>query len=386
MSSAVWGVEKEAPQQKKKRMTGVWRGRRGSYWGWFPCPKLIGSSGSRVSARGSGPWTLARSAGASCTLRLSGGKCPAPCFFWGVEHEEENVSESAPRRYKQVQYIAWLVEHACEHTPFVYQHIVRKAREEREEHARRGLVAPVSGSGGSGVGGNNKKPRCSCQQSQQQFGNPHILAAAATMRASEFEAGADKEGAEASGLCTVGDRAPFCIACINWVRRLSKSALGGVGGGGVGAVGGELGDTQIGKNHNSRKKKALIPLDNLILFIHDPGNHQVRGSHPKALPLVCKLTRTHTHTYRTPTRGLCTGSYKTCASSTLPRTADRAGPGLSGLGTSTRALRRTYFHRLVITLFKRSIWVQLKQTTTFFTRAFAGHHTLQAQVLSDISV
>jgi hypothetical protein len=92
------------------------------------------------------------------------------------------------RRYKQLQYIAWLVERSCESTPFVYQNIVSRAKDERESHIR----------------SNPSDSPCQCnkmkKEEQSSIGNLNI-----------------------DELCTKGDRAPFCIACINWVRRLSRS-------------------------------------------------------------------------------------------------------------------------------------------------------------------
>lgn len=210
------------------------------------------------------------------------------------------------RRYKQVQYIAWLVKNTCEPTPFVFQNIMIRAKDERESHISRPFDPP-----------------CQCSLSSSSS------SATATMTFRR----ADK-------ICTKGERAPFCIACINWVRRLSKSAKPPTEGVGVEEEGGaavmgvvdidgvesarrdavvqgvvvgvfpppaerdrdddgyeeddeedtaetkdgneggipKLSGMMMSKNRKSssssrgvKKKLGVIPMDNLLLFMHDPG-------------------------------------------------------------------------------------------------------------------
>lgn len=88
------------------------------------------------------------------------------------------------RRYKQLQYIAWLVTNSCTPTPFVHRQVLLRAKTEREQHR---ILPPKSDT------------PCPCTS---EGGLPDSLL-----------------GIPSGQVCQRGDRAPFCIACINWVRR-----------------------------------------------------------------------------------------------------------------------------------------------------------------------
>jgi hypothetical protein len=146
-----------------------------------------------------------------------------PCILCGcIMHAETE------RRYKQLQYISSLVTHKCTVTSFVYEHITHLAKDERLSH-----ISQNQNSTDTGV-------MCPCGVNGNATRELPI-----------------------TDVCMYGNRVPFCIACINWVRRLSKSKF----------------------KEPKKKKKAtlnvesclfpiqnIIPLDNLILFIHNPGS------------------------------------------------------------------------------------------------------------------
>jgi hypothetical protein len=144
-----------------------------------------------------------------------------PCILCGcIMHADTE------RRYKQLQYIASLVVSKCSPTSFVYNHITRLARDERISHVHQNQ--------------NNMNVGTVCPCGITDGPLPEL---------------------PVSDVCMYGSRAPFCIACINWVRRLSKSKL----------------KLSTKKKHGTRVNNEgfviqnIIPLDNLILFIHNPG-------------------------------------------------------------------------------------------------------------------
>jgi hypothetical protein len=69
-------------------------------------------------------------------------------------------------------------------------------------------------------------------------------------------------GDEENEICNKGSRVPFCIACINWVRRLSNYANKPVPGPG------EVGS----KRKRGGKDAQIVPIDNLMLYIQNPGS------------------------------------------------------------------------------------------------------------------
>lgn len=150
------------------------------------------------------------------------------------------------RRYKTVQYIAWLVGVSCQRTPFVYTHIMERARAERESHASAHRLSP------SAVGA---PPPCPCCNSDAVEAEP---------------------GSPPGVVCPRSDRAPFCIACLNWVRRLSKVwdpseqpqppplESGG-------AIQPPPRAPQVASKKRGKSQRSIIPMDNLLIFMHNPG-------------------------------------------------------------------------------------------------------------------
>lgn len=186
-----------------------------------------------------------------------------------------------PERYKQLQYIAWLIKKSCKPTPFVYKYIVSRAEKERKTHATASVpVAAISTSNQQSV----NTVGCTCSNVSK---NTDMMDQDDIINNNE----GDEEVPVDDSVCTKGERAPFCIACINWVRRLSKLHNHQCGGGdgpssssskrGTNSIGGGDGSggatkpQKLGKAPKKKEKPlGVIPLDNLLLFISDPGNHR----------------------------------------------------------------------------------------------------------------
>mmetsp|Transcript_42702 Transcript_42702/g.83534 ORF Transcript_42702/g.83534 Transcript_42702/m.83534 type:complete len:486 (+) Transcript_42702:272-1729(+) len=155
------------------------------------------------------------------------------------------------KRYKQLQFIASLLSLTCAKTPFVYQHIMGMAKDERRAHR---VVNRRRGEGcvqncHCGVGGDEVEE---AKWPRSTLGH---------MRGDQFFVG-----------CGKGNRSAMCVACINWVRRQSKGVndmtslmekrLEMICGGGNGYR--CKGVDKYFKNN--------IPLDNLLMFLQDPGS------------------------------------------------------------------------------------------------------------------
>lgn len=119
------------------------------------------------------------------TMREIG--CLDPCILCGCM-----MHEGVERRYKQCQYIAWLIRRCCAPTPFVYREILYRASVERKAH----------------------RDALSCIKEGEA-----ITACPCCLNPPEWNG-----GNEEIEICNKGSRVPFCIACINWVRRLSNYA------------------------------------------------------------------------------------------------------------------------------------------------------------------
>jgi hypothetical protein len=133
------------------------------------------------------------------------------------------------RRYKQLQYVCRLIGLRCTKTEYVYAHIMQMGHDEKMAHIR------------SAAG-------CQCC-SEHDLTNCNVLNNTDT---AEHEHG-----------CNISRRVPFCIACINWVRRLCKIKK-------------SVGSRYRHRHHkqNSTDHGTLIPMDALIHFIHEPGARQ----------------------------------------------------------------------------------------------------------------
>lgn len=179
-------------------------------------------------------------------------------------------------RYKQIQYVASLVKSACIPSPYVYQHILARARDEtaRQQQqqcraqSRRVAVLPAipipvsvpcrpfaAGSSASRLAGVLLRPK-----RKAETGHSGLPGWCKRRRVGPACLSVPLEYASsgAQHCCSRSERVPLCIACINWVRRLSQQQQQ------------QQTESAAGRKSPCPKGK-YIPLDNLLLFAHDPG-------------------------------------------------------------------------------------------------------------------
>lgn len=180
---------------------------------------------------------------------------------------------SARRRYKQIQYVASLVRSACVPSPYVYQYILARAQDEtaRQQQQQQQQPPRVQDASvtvlpaipvpasipcatppariSSLLPRSKRKPEACHSRLPGWCKRRRVVAGCAK----PLEA----VGPGAQQICPRSERVPLCIACINWVRRLSQHQQQKQ----AGAVGQKL----------PCSKGKYIPLDNLLLFAHDPG-------------------------------------------------------------------------------------------------------------------
>ena len=193
------------------------------------------------------------------------------------------MHQEVERRYKLLQYIAALIQDKCIATPFVHAHILKLAEAERIDHKTRGQeckccqpasqAPPVhefdTESDGSDIGRE-------LEAALEETADAPDAAPIATTRKRKRGArvprinAKDRDGPPSLyPICTQGVRASFCIACINWVRRLSRN--------------------------NTGVRNNMIPLDNMMLFMTDPGNFKEPDKRTM-FRLLQNLSIQYTHT------------------------------------------------------------------------------------------
>lgn len=206
------------------------------------------------------------------------------------------MGSDVERRYKQLQYIASLVACKCTATHFVHGALIARADEERRTHAWQHYFGQCDKKGHKHLRASSsaelqQQHCCDCHRffDERQLKSGPIFDALygvgndstkkpmiplSPVRPLDRSLDFDENGHFLG--CTAGRRMPFCIACINWIRRLGKKLARVNITNSATKKKEPVAVEQRTSNHANERGipqhiSTIIPLDSLLIFLNHPG-------------------------------------------------------------------------------------------------------------------